>query len=388
MEQTLLDGTDFDLALIWPELQRMARPARERRRLDPEIFTALLAELCERAPLSVKELAALLNRSEAYVGDAIRPLVGSGTLAFLYPDQPKHPGQRYVAGTMAEAVSAAAEDGAGNEHGAVAVEHAGTEPDPAAEASDGREPDPAAETSTGTEPDLEAETSTGTEPDPAAETSTGTEPDPAAEVSARAELDPEVEESADEVQSAEVRDTDAGSEPPAAAHHRPLAARRTPPPALFEPTQSFAEEGHREGEPEDDILRSESNRSRSGTLVFGEPAAESAAATPDADDRAGTAGRLLTSRQNMVLAVLTGAVLGAAGPSFWVAWAFALALLISAAHVGLHSAQFEGFRRQHVRRGAAGGGPRWILFLILKTGVTGAEIVLVAYLTGLAQTLF
>ncbi|MEX2610514.1 MAG: hypothetical protein WEA24_11250, partial [Gemmatimonadota bacterium] len=127
MEQTLLDGTDYNLALIWPELQRVARPARERRRLDPEIFTALVAELCQRAPLSVKELAALLNRSEAYVGDAIRPLVGSGTLSFLYPDQPKHPGQRYVAGSMAEAVSAAAEDGAGTQPDADAEEGAEAE---------------------------------------------------------------------------------------------------------------------------------------------------------------------------------------------------------------------------------------------------------------------
>ena len=41
----------------------------------------------------------LLDRSEAYIGDAIRPLVNDGRLTFLYPDQPRHPRQKYMAAT-------------------------------------------------------------------------------------------------------------------------------------------------------------------------------------------------------------------------------------------------------------------------------------------------
>ena len=48
-------------------------------------------------PLSVKDLSVLLDRSEAYIGDAIRPLVNAGELTLLYPDQPRHPRQKYMA---------------------------------------------------------------------------------------------------------------------------------------------------------------------------------------------------------------------------------------------------------------------------------------------------
>ncbi len=84
-------------SLVWTELERIALPARDKRRLPPPIRDDLVVALCGRAPLSVRELAALLNRSEAYVSDAIQPLVAAGRLSFLFPDQPRHPKQRYVA---------------------------------------------------------------------------------------------------------------------------------------------------------------------------------------------------------------------------------------------------------------------------------------------------
>jgi hypothetical protein len=94
----VLDEADAQRQPYWPELEELARPAREHRRLAPETRSQIILSLCARAPLSVKELSILLNRSEAYVGDAIRPLVNSGELTFLYPDQPRHPRQKYVAG--------------------------------------------------------------------------------------------------------------------------------------------------------------------------------------------------------------------------------------------------------------------------------------------------
>lgn len=53
----------------------------------------------------MKELSILLDRSEAYIGDAIRPLVNDGSLTFLYPDQPRHPRQKYLAGRNAAAIN-------------------------------------------------------------------------------------------------------------------------------------------------------------------------------------------------------------------------------------------------------------------------------------------
>jgi predicted transcriptional regulator len=84
-------------ALVWEELERIARPARDKRRLPPHLRDNLIVAMCGRAPLSVRELALLLNRSEAYIADAVQPLVSSERLSFLYPDQPRHPRQRYAA---------------------------------------------------------------------------------------------------------------------------------------------------------------------------------------------------------------------------------------------------------------------------------------------------
>lgn len=92
-----MDNPDALASSVWSELETLARPAREKRRLAPETRSRIIISLCGLAPLSVKELSQLLDRNEAYVGDAIRPLVNSGDLTFLYPDQPRHPKQKYLA---------------------------------------------------------------------------------------------------------------------------------------------------------------------------------------------------------------------------------------------------------------------------------------------------
>lgn len=91
-----MDESDAQRQPYWPELEELARPAREHRRLAPERRGEIIINLCRRAPLSVKDLSVLLDRSEAYIGDAIRPLVYAGQLTFLYPDQPRHPRQKYM----------------------------------------------------------------------------------------------------------------------------------------------------------------------------------------------------------------------------------------------------------------------------------------------------
>lgn len=93
-----MEETDAQQQPYWSELQEISRPARERRRLPPEVRSQIIVRLCRVAPLSVKDLSILLDRSEAYVGDAIRPLVTTSELTFLYPDQPRHPRQKYIAG--------------------------------------------------------------------------------------------------------------------------------------------------------------------------------------------------------------------------------------------------------------------------------------------------
>ncbi len=92
-----MDEPDAQKQPYWPELEELAKPAREHRRLAPETRGQIIIRLCRRAPLSVKDLSVLLDRSEAYIGDAIRPLVTAGELTFLYPEQPRHPRQKYMA---------------------------------------------------------------------------------------------------------------------------------------------------------------------------------------------------------------------------------------------------------------------------------------------------
>ena len=101
-----MEDTDAQGQSYWSDLEELARPARERRRLPPATRSEIIIRLCSMAPLSVKELSVLLDRSEAYVGDAIRPLVTAGDLTFLYPDQPRHPRQKYIGATAVNGTAA------------------------------------------------------------------------------------------------------------------------------------------------------------------------------------------------------------------------------------------------------------------------------------------
>lgn len=92
-----LEGEQVDLAEIWTELLEIAAPVRAERRVSLHTRDALVVSLCARAPLTIRELAELLGRNEAYVGDVVRSLVVAGRLGFVYAERPRHPKQRYRA---------------------------------------------------------------------------------------------------------------------------------------------------------------------------------------------------------------------------------------------------------------------------------------------------
>lgn len=85
------------------ELMEIARLARTSARLDPARRNAIIVELCTRTPLSVRQLAALMKRSDALILEAVRELVAIRQLAYLYPAQPRHPRQKYVARSQSPA---------------------------------------------------------------------------------------------------------------------------------------------------------------------------------------------------------------------------------------------------------------------------------------------
>ncbi len=72
---------------LWPELERLAQPARERRQLDPAALERIILELCDRTALTASELADLLYKTEPFISVAIRPLIQSGK---LNPSDPAH----------------------------------------------------------------------------------------------------------------------------------------------------------------------------------------------------------------------------------------------------------------------------------------------------------
>jgi ATP-dependent DNA helicase RecG len=68
------------------------------QRLSIELARKLLVGLCSWRPLSGAEMAALLGMNAAYLTQAyLSVLVKEGHLHYLYPEQPNHPAQKYVA---------------------------------------------------------------------------------------------------------------------------------------------------------------------------------------------------------------------------------------------------------------------------------------------------
>ena len=68
------------------------------KRASPQTVQNALLKLCGWKPLGAQQLAYLLRRNVAYLqNEYIRPLVASGRLEYLYPDNPAHPRQAYRA---------------------------------------------------------------------------------------------------------------------------------------------------------------------------------------------------------------------------------------------------------------------------------------------------
>lgn len=84
-------------AQVQAQLQAVAAQAQQHARLSPSVLAETVVLLCATAPLTLDELAALLHRNEGHVRRVIRSLLAASQLSYLYPEQPSHPRQRYVA---------------------------------------------------------------------------------------------------------------------------------------------------------------------------------------------------------------------------------------------------------------------------------------------------
>lgn len=79
-----------------PQLLAIAEPARQQSRLDPQIMESIIRIICKDYNLTFRQLATLLDReAESLQRSRLRPMVKSGQLRLLYPDEPNHPRQAY-----------------------------------------------------------------------------------------------------------------------------------------------------------------------------------------------------------------------------------------------------------------------------------------------------
>jgi hypothetical protein len=76
-------------------LQQIAAPAMARAYLAHEMILETIVQLCHTEPLTVREIATLLNRTEHHVGQKVRALVADNRLRPLEPGRRMR--QRYVA---------------------------------------------------------------------------------------------------------------------------------------------------------------------------------------------------------------------------------------------------------------------------------------------------
>jgi ATP-dependent DNA helicase RecG len=85
------DTSDFMSA----DLVEISSIVRDRAYVDTKTRNDTIVLLCSHRPLSLQELAALLDRSPDSLRAALRSLVEAGRLAYLYPERRNHPRQKY-----------------------------------------------------------------------------------------------------------------------------------------------------------------------------------------------------------------------------------------------------------------------------------------------------
>ena len=81
---------------------RIGAVVRTQPRIDRITLENVIVQLCTLFPLSLNELASLLERNKRYIVKIIRPLVASRRINYLYPHQPSHPRQKYLAVKMVD----------------------------------------------------------------------------------------------------------------------------------------------------------------------------------------------------------------------------------------------------------------------------------------------
>ena len=84
-------STDVDARLL-----EIARPAREKKKLAPELTKKLIRQLCSDDFLTAERIANLMERRKDKLQEYfLATMVANGELVLKYSDQPTHPEQAY-----------------------------------------------------------------------------------------------------------------------------------------------------------------------------------------------------------------------------------------------------------------------------------------------------
>lgn len=87
---------------LWNKLMQLGAVVRNYPRVERATLAKVIVQLCKLTPLSPNDLEILLKRRRKYLLKIIRILLKSGCINYLYPLQPSHPHQKYVATEMTD----------------------------------------------------------------------------------------------------------------------------------------------------------------------------------------------------------------------------------------------------------------------------------------------
>ncbi|MDI5568493.1 AAA family ATPase, partial [Salmonella enterica subsp. enterica serovar Kentucky] len=97
LDKPFIDDLDVLSEGFRNELEALAAPSREHRRLEAGVMKELLVQLCDGHYLSVAVMEILLGRkAQSIRQNYLKPMVDSKQLKLAFPNKPNSPKQGYT----------------------------------------------------------------------------------------------------------------------------------------------------------------------------------------------------------------------------------------------------------------------------------------------------
>lgn len=97
IDKPFVDSLDVLSESFRQELNALAAPAREQRRLDTVTMKSLISGLCQEHYISVSILEMILDRKpQSLRQNYLKPMISEGLLKMAFPHKPNSPKQGYT----------------------------------------------------------------------------------------------------------------------------------------------------------------------------------------------------------------------------------------------------------------------------------------------------